>query len=87
MRDLTFLGFNFRRYKTQNGFIHLSKPSKDSIRAFKSKVDEICKQLHGHNVDELVGKLNSLIRGTANYWKPTAVKRIFTKMDIYIWQK
>ena len=87
LEGFDFLGFNFRRYKTQNGFIHLSKPSKDSIKQFKSKVDEICKQLHGHNVDELVGKLNSLIRGTANYWKPTAAKRIFAKMDNYIWQK
>lgn len=82
-----FLGFNFRRYKTHDGFIHLSKPSKDSIREFKSKVSEICRQLHGHSVDELVGKLNSLIRRTANYWKPTAAKRIFAKMDNYIWQK
>ena len=82
-----FLGFNFRRYKTRDGFIHLSKPSKDSIREFKSKVAEICRSLHGHNVDELISKLNSLIRGTANYWKPTAAKKTFAKMDDYIWHK
>jgi len=27
-----FLGFNFRRYQTKDGIIHLNKPSKDSIK-------------------------------------------------------
>jgi RNA-directed DNA polymerase len=82
-----FLGFNFRRYETFNGFIHLSKPSKDSEKQFKMKIAEICKNQHGHNVDDLITKLNSLIRGTTNYWKPTATKKIFTSMDNYIWNK
>jgi len=80
-----FVGFNFRRYKTFNGFKHLCKPSKESIKGFKSKVAEICKQLHGQNVDVLINHLNPLIRGTANYWKPTVAKTIFSKMDNYIW--
>jgi len=87
LEGFDFLGFNFRRYKTYDECIHLNKPSKDNIRSFKSKVAELCEQLHGNNVDELVGKLNSLIRDTANYWKPTAAKRIFAKMDDYIWHK
>jgi RNA-directed DNA polymerase len=82
-----FLGFNFRRYRTSNGFKHLCKPSKDSIRQFKSKVSEICKQFNGHNVDSLIKRLNSLIRGTANYWKPHVAKDIFSAMDSYIWRK
>jgi RNA-directed DNA polymerase len=82
-----FLGFNFRRYVNQNGFIHLSKPSKSSVQSFKIKVNTIFKQMHGHNVDELISKLNSLIQGTANYWKPTVAKKIFTNMDNYIWKK
>jgi RNA-directed DNA polymerase len=82
-----FLGFNFRRYKNKKGLIHLSKPSKSSIKAFTSKVDEICKELHGHNVDTLIDRLNPLIRGVANYWKPNSAKKIFYKMDYFIWQK
>ena len=82
-----FLGFNFRRYKTFDGFIHLSKPSKDSIKEFKSKVSEICRQMHGQNVDALINRLNPLIRGTANYWKPSAAKKTFSDMDHYIWTK
>ena len=82
-----FVGFNFRRYKTFNGIKHLSKPSKDSIKQFKSKVSEICRQHHGHNVDELIKRLNPLIKGTANYWKLSSAKAIFSKMDNYIWIK
>ena len=58
-----FLGFNFRRYKTFDGFIHLSKPSKDSIRQFKAKVHEICKQTHGQSVDVLIKRLNPALIG------------------------
>jgi RNA-directed DNA polymerase len=82
-----FLGFNFRRYKTFDGYIHLCKPSKDSIQQFRSKVAEICRQHYGHNVDELIKRLNPLITGTANYWKPSSAKKTFSKMDNYIWKK
>jgi RNA-directed DNA polymerase len=82
-----FLGFNFRRYQTKDGYKHFSKPSKESIKGFKSKIADIFKTSHGNNVDELVKRLNPLIRGTANYWKPTVAKKIFSKMDTYIWHK
>ena len=82
-----FLGFNFRRYKTFDGFINLCKPSRDSIKQFKSKVAEICRQMHGQNVGALIKRLNSLIFGTANYWKPSSAKAIFSAMDHYIWTK
>ena len=82
-----FLGFNFRRYMTKDGFKHLSKPSKSSIRQFKVKIAKIFKFSHGQNVDELIKSLNPLIIGTANYWKPSSAKKIFSKMDHYIWQK
>jgi RNA-directed DNA polymerase len=80
-----FLGFNFRRYKNKDGFIHLCKPSKSSIRQFKSKISEICYQMRGHNADELIKRLNSLIIGTANYWKASSAKKTFSNMDYYLW--
>ena len=82
-----FLRFNFRRYKTSNGIKHICKPSKESTKQFKSKVSEIFRGHHGHNVDELIKRLNPLIRGTANYWKPTSAKKTFSNMDNYIWNK
>jgi len=82
-----FLGFNFRRYETNDGFKHLNKPSKNSIQQFKSKVNEICKNTLGQNVDELIKRLNPLIVGTTNYWKVTAAKKTFSNMDYHIWKK
>ena len=82
-----FLGFNFRRYKTKDGIKHLPKPSKGSVKQFKSKIAERCKMLQGQNVDELIKSLNSLIIGTANYWKVSSAKKIFSKIDHYLWQK
>ena len=82
-----FLGFNFRRYETSNGLKHFCKPSQDSIKQFKSKIKEIFKHHNGHNVDELITRLNPVIRGTANYWKPSSAKTIFNAMDSYIWKK
>jgi len=82
-----FVGFNFKRYKSRKGYIYLVKPSKDSIKVFKSKIDDICKECHGHNVDYLIDRLNPLIRGVSNYWKPSSAKEIFSKMDAYIWEK
>ena len=82
-----FLDFNFKRYKSRKCSIHLSKPSNNSIKALKSKVAEVCKKYHGPNVDTLIDRLNPLIRGTAYYWRPSYAKKIFSKMDNYIWQK
>jgi len=82
-----FLGFNFRRYQSKWGFIHRCQPSKESVKEVKSKVAEMCKELHGHNVDTLIDKLNPLIRGVANYWKPSSANKTFSELDNYIWQK
>jgi RNA-directed DNA polymerase len=86
-RGFDFLGFNFRQYKTKDGLKCFIKPSKDSIKNFKLKVSEIFRKSRGHNVDELIKSLNPLIRGTANYWRPTVAKKIFSLMDHYIFDK
>ena len=87
LEGFDFVGFNFRRYESRKSVIHLVKPSNNSIKSFKSKVAEICKACHGHNVDVLIDRLNPLIRGTTYYWKPSSASKIFSKMDNYIWQK
>jgi len=35
----------------------------------------------------LITRLNSLIIGTANYWKPSSAKETFSKMNHFIWKK
>ncbi len=81
-----FLGFNIRKYKTHNGSKILTKPSKDSIKNAKRKISEKAKQLYGKNVQKLIGTLNPITLGTANYWSPTVAKKVFSEMDSYIWK-
>lgn len=82
-----FVGFNFRQYKTKDGLKCFSKPSKDSIKKFKMKVDETVRDCYGNNVGVLIYRLNPIIRGTANYWRHVVSKEIFSAMDAYIFKK
>lgn len=81
-----FLGFNIRKYKTHHGSKVLTKPSKDSIKNAKRKISEKARQLYGKNVQKLIGTLNPITLGTANYWSPTVAKKVFSEMDAHIWK-
>lgn len=81
-----FLGFNIRKYKTHNGSKVLTKPSKDSIKNAKRKISDKARQLYGKNVQKLIGTLNPIALGTANYWSPTVAKKVFSEMDSHIWK-
>lgn len=80
-----FLGFNVKRYKTENGSKLIIKPSKDSIKSFKGKISETTKMLYGKNIQTLINTLNPIIIGTANYWSSVVSKEVYTEMDNYIW--
>lgn len=57
-----FLGFNCRLYKTSRGYKCFIKPSKDSIKKAKSKIDDVFKSSRGGNVDLLIDRLNPILR-------------------------
>ncbi|MDQ0245219.1 RNA-directed DNA polymerase [Bacillus fengqiuensis] len=86
-----FLGFNFRHYpvNAERGRLWklLVKSSKKSQDKFKDKIREIFKKHQGSNVSKLIGDLNPVIRGTANYWKSVSSKETFADMDTFVWQK
>jgi RNA-directed DNA polymerase len=81
-----FLGFNIRKYKTHNGSKVLTKPSKDSIKNAKKKITDKTRQLYGKNVQVLVGTLNPITLGIANYWSLSVAKKVFSEMDSHIWK-
>ena len=76
-----FLGLNLRKYKGKL----LIKPSKKNVKTF---LDRIRKTIRG-NLDaetgNLIGLLNPMIRGWANYHRHYVAKVIFTRVDAYIW--
>jgi RNA-directed DNA polymerase len=72
-----FLGFNIRKY---NGKF-LSKPSKESVKLFLKGVKVLIKKSYGWKAAELITLLNPKIKGWANYYKATAAKATFGKID------
>lgn len=86
-----FLGFNIRQYPTtqyhtrtyrgQPGLKTLIRPSKKAIKRHLFKLKQILRQYRGHSQAALIGKLNPIIRGWANYYKTCAAKKVFNLID------
>ena len=76
-----FLGWNVRKY---NGKL-LIKPSKANTKAHLSKVREIIKTNKAIKQVDLIGILNPVLRGWANYHRHSVAKDVFAHNDSEIW--
>lgn len=76
-----FLGGNFRKYKGKL----LIKPSKKNVKAFYSKVRGILKTHISVKQEDLIAKLNPVLRGWAQYHQPVVAKEAFSRMDSLIY--
>ena len=72
-----FLGWNFRKY---SGTL-LIKPSKRNVQAFYGKVKEVVRRHATVKQAELIGLLNPILRGWAQYHHPVVAKETFSKLD------
>ena len=77
-----FLGWNIRKYDGKM----LIKPSKMNVKAFLGKIRKTVKANKMAQQENLIGLLNPMIRGWANYHKGTVAKEIFAKVDREIWK-
>lgn len=77
-----FLGQNVRKY---NGKL-LIKPSKKNIRCFINKVSTILRENKTAKQQNLIGILNPIIRGWANYHSHIVAKEVFNKVDDVIYR-
>jgi RNA-directed DNA polymerase len=75
-----FLGWNFRKYKGKL----IIKPSKKSQQKVMEKLREAVNKNIGTRQDDLIKMLNSIIRGWCNYHQGVVAKRIFSKIDNYL---
>lgn len=78
-----FLGQNIRRYP--NGKL-LIKPSRKSINTLIVKIKVIVKRMIAQPAASLIARLNSVIRGWANYHRHVVSKRVFTYVDHLIFE-
>jgi RNA-directed DNA polymerase len=92
-----FLGFNIRqypvgRYKTrtnrgQAGFKTLIQPSKKAVKRHLAHLKQVIREYRGASQAGLIGKLNPIIRGWANYYKTCSAKVTFNKMSAQLYHK
>ena len=72
-----FLGFNVRKYKGKL----LIKPYKKNVTSFLDKAREIIKTHSDKSVELMILRLNSQIRGWANYFRYVVSKKAFNYVD------
>ena len=85
-----FLGFNIRQYQVTNTKTEwklLIKPSKDSILNIRKKLRQQWLSLKGHSVNAVIGKLNSIIRGEANYFRIGVASEAFSALDDWMFKR
>jgi RNA-directed DNA polymerase len=81
-----FLGFNIRQYKNKARSICLAKPSKKSIQRLLKTIKEILMTNKQAKVDDIIKRLNSIVRGWGNYHRYSNAKKTFAYIDYRIWQ-
>jgi RNA-directed DNA polymerase len=77
-----FLGFNHRHY---NGKL-LIKPSKRKVLDFCKRLGKEIKALNGAKQEDVIAKLNPILRGFANYYKGVVSKETFSYISYRVWQ-
>jgi RNA-directed DNA polymerase len=77
-----FLGQNVRKY---HGKL-LIKPSKANVATFLQKIRETIKRRSSIKQEALIGILNPMIRGWANYHQHVVSKATFARVDCEIWR-
>ena len=83
-KGFDFLGFNVKLQKDNKCII---KPSNETIKKARAKIGETFGYVNGSNVETLIDKLNPVIDGIAEYWKPFVSSKAFSAIDHYIWIK
>lgn len=79
-KGFDFLGQNVRKYKGKL----LIMPSKGNIKAFKEKIKIIISKNKAQAQNVLIGQLNPVIRGWANYHRHVVSKKRFNDVDNFI---
>ncbi len=80
-----FLGQNIRKYPSGKKEKLLIKPSKDNVKTFLKKIRNHIRNSGMLTQSDLIGLLNPMIRGWANFHKSVVSRTTFEKVDHEIW--
>ena len=81
-----FLGFTIRQYYGKGRAVCLAKPSKKAIKRHLEHIKAVISKNKQTKADELVSKLNPIIRGWANYYCYSSAKETFNYIDYRTWK-
>jgi RNA-directed DNA polymerase len=85
-----FLGFNVRQYPLgkyhKKDHITLIKPSQKSVKRHLKKIGDTIRRMKSAPQSALIGVLNPIINGWANYYKTVCSKETFAECDHIIYQ-
>lgn len=90
-----FLGITVRSFESNinvhgksgtkiRGFKLIISPSFKSQSKYRAKLKDLFVSCHGKSVDHLIRKVNPVIRGWANYHRKFSSRKVFEKMDLYL---
>ena len=80
--ELKYLGFGF--YNDQRANEWKCKPHQDSVKRFKSRLNELtCRKMPG-TVTGKIRKINQVTRGWINYYALGSMKSAMTKIDAHL---
>lgn len=97
-----FIGFNVRQYPTRKAnswqkrnekntrkkdFKLLIKPNDKSIKTHKEAIHDVLDTMRAATQEEIIDKLNPIIRGWSNYHNKVVSKEKFAKLDHLLWIK
>ncbi len=85
-----FLGFNLRQYevKGDDGVLRdklIIKPQKSKVLGFCKKVGETIDSMKTKTPEQVIRKINPLLRGFVNYYRGVCSKETFSKISHRIW--
>jgi RNA-directed DNA polymerase len=85
-----FLGFTVRRYQTRttrSGYKLRITPSKTSGAKLRDRLRAEWRALRGNDVDTVLRRLNPIIRGWANYFRPQLAAKTFHDLDHWMFRR
>ena len=83
-----FLGFRIQRQRGRHGRPHVyTYPSQRSLASVKAKVRQITRRGHNQTLEQLLQRLNPVLRGWCAYFRHGVSKRTFSYLRAFTWRR
>jgi len=85
---IEFLGWRIQRQQGRNGRPQIyTYPSKPSLQAVMGKVKQITRTGQNQTLDQLLNRLNPVLRGWCDHFRHGVSSRTFNYLRAYVWRR